>query len=111
MQELKEEFLISNLQKENKELQEQIVVLKKLIEKDISFEELICLKQIEILHNRSIQRELSLEEVKKLDLLIKNLRLIKEQSTENLATPRYRDVKESDLVAIATTQSESQDIS
>lgn len=77
--------------------------VKELTEiKNITPEELICVEQINILQNRSAQRELSLEEVKKLDYLIKNLRLIKEQSTANLASATYRDVTEEDLVAIAS---------
>ena len=74
--------------------------------KQLTPEELICIQQIRILQNRSDQRELSLEEVKKLDYLIKNLRLIKDESTQNLASTSYRDVTEEDLVAIAS-QSEN----
>lgn len=44
-------------------------------------EEALIEGQIEILQNRAINFELTLEDVKKLDLLIKNKRLVKEQST------------------------------
>lgn len=103
--------LITNLERENTALKKQVQELKhQLAQQSLGHlttpEELVCIEQIEVLRNRSAQRELSLEEVKKLDLLIKNLRLIKEQSTENVATAGWRDVSEDALVAIAS-QSES----
>lgn len=99
--------LVSNLERENKVLHKQVQELKhQLAQRTLGHhmtpEELVCIEQIGILHNRSSQRELSLEEVKKLDLLIKNLRLIKEQSTENVANAQWRDVSEDALVAIAS---------
>lgn len=99
---IKEE--LEALRKENEELKKAVARFASLNE-TVTPEELICIEQIRILQNRSNQRELSLEEVKKLDYLIKNLRLIKERSTQNLSVP-FRDVTEADLVAIAT-QSES----
>lgn len=94
------ESQIKKLKIDNEQLSRRVAELSTL--KSVSPEELICVEQIQILQNRSAQRELSLEEVKKLDYLIKNLRLIKDQSTENLATPKYREVTEADLVAIAS---------
>lgn len=91
---------IRQLKIDNEQLSRRVKELSEI--KSVSPEELICVEQIRILQNRSAQRELSLEEVKKLDYLIKNLRLIKEQSTENLASTVYRDVTEDDLVAIAS---------
>ena len=46
-----------------------------------SNEELICEKQILLLKDQSIIRELTLEEVKKMDLLVKNLNLTRGKST------------------------------
>lgn len=54
----------------------------------VSPEETICDIQINILKNTSMQGELTLEEIKKLDLLIKNKRLAKEQSTTILASSK-----------------------
>lgn len=99
--------LVVNLERENKDLKKQVEQLKNQLAQQtlghhVTPEEIVCIEQIEVLRNRSAQRELSLEEVKKLDLLIKNLRLIKEQSTENVSSPKWRDVSEDALVAIAS---------
>lgn len=77
--------LIVSLKRENEELKEKIKHLEQLLLKgphQISSEELICMEQIETLKANSAKRELTLEEIKKLDLLVKNLRLIREQSTQ-----------------------------
>lgn len=97
--------LIEKLLNENKVLKEKLSQLEGVFTNPTP-EEIICTQQIDILRKVSQHRELSLDEVKRLDLLIKNLRLIKEQSTENVATPKFREVTEADLVAIASTQSE-----
>ena len=67
---------------------------------DDNNEEFICVEQIRILKDRSQSRELDINDVKKLDLLIKNLRLIRSQPTENTNTT-IRDVSEVDLLAAA----------
>lgn len=67
---------------------------------DDNNEEFICVEQIRILKDRSQSRELDINDVKKLDLLIKNLRLIRSQPTENNNTT-IRDVSEVDLLAAA----------
>lgn len=72
-----------------------------LLKNNMDDEEIICVKQIQILKEKSATRELDINEVKKLDLLIKNLRLIRSQSTETPDVP-YRDVSEGDLLAIAS---------
>lgn len=77
--------LIVALKRENDELREKVKHLEELLLKgphQISAEELICMEQIEVIKANSAKRELTLEEVKKLDLLVKNLRLIREQSTQ-----------------------------
>lgn len=72
----------------------------------ISNEELICIKQIELLSKFAQTRELSLDEVKKLDLLNKNLRLIRGQTgnddrnKEKEAIP----IEMKDLIAIASSK-------
>jgi esterase/lipase len=63
-------------------------------------EEFICVEQIKILKERSQTRELDINDVKKLDLLIKNIRLIRSQPTENSSTT-VRDVSETDLLLAA----------
>lgn len=110
IQDMSEGVALSRLESENEMLKEKVVALEKMLADsstskllglDVAPEELICLEQIKLIENTSRARELTLDEVKKLDLLIKNLRLIKNQSTENL-NPSYRDVSEAELVAIAT---------
>jgi hypothetical protein len=104
---------IETLQKENKELREQLYILQKNIGSQsnalspVSSEELVCIQQISILHSKSAMRELSLEEVKKLDLLIKNVRLIRQQATEVIETQNLSNLSEEDLVRIATTSEEN----
>ena len=67
-------------------------------------EEMICIEQIDLLKQKSSSRELSLDEVKRLDLLVKNLRLIREQSTEVINTTDYKNLGEAELVAIASSR-------
>ena len=109
----KQQILIEKLLIENNKLKASLTHLEttvkqvggdKVIATDMSAEELICIEQINILRTRSSQRELNLDEIKRLDILIKNLRLIREKSTEVIDTKRYRDVSEVDLVAIATRE-------
>lgn len=71
-----------------------------LSSKDNNDEEFICVEQIKILKERSQTRELDINDVKKLDLLIKNIRLIRSQPTENSNTT-VRDVSETDLLLAA----------
>lgn len=111
----KQQELIENLIEQNKSLTEKIKHLETLllnrpsaVKIEISSEELICMEQIDILRSKSSSRELSLDEVKRLDLLVKNLRLIREESTEVINTTGYStDVSEDTLVAIATNRRES----
>lgn len=115
IQDMSEGVALSRLESENEMLKEKVVALEKMLADsstskllglDVAPEELICLEQIKLIENTSRARELTLDEVKKLDLLIKNLRLIKNQSTENL-NPSYRDVSEAELVAIATKKNDN----
>lgn len=98
--------LIESLQKENAILKQKNAQLEHLLVQrtptlvqELSPEEVICIQQIDKLHTASQTRELSLEEVKRLDLLVKNLKLIREEST--IVVNNNRDsLKEHELVAI-----------
>ena len=100
--------------RENKELKEKAAHLEKLLSAlpkgniiiDVTPEELICIEQIEMLKKKSTMRELDLDEVKRFDILNKNLRLIREKATEVIESQGYRNVSEVDLVAIATGPTE-----
>jgi hypothetical protein len=97
------------LEDENKALRERVMELESsLLHSAIRPEELICIEQIELLKQKSTGRELTLDEVRRLDILIKNLRLIQGQSTEATEHKDYRNVKEADLVAIARTKEDDQ---
>ena len=103
-QELLEKYI-----KENNELKKQLEHSSEIIKQvgspllvgNDNAEELICVEQIQILKERSKTRELDINDVKKLDLLIKNLRLIRSQPTDNINTTA-RDVSEEDLLVIAS---------
>lgn len=109
---MKEEYanaqytLIQKLKKENNILVEKVAHLEGMLQSRVipqalplSDEEIICIEQLNILKSLSTKRELSLDEVKRLDLLIKNLRLIREQSTQTIDSIDYSNMKEADLVA------------
>jgi hypothetical protein len=94
--------LIAKLVQEKDFLLEKIAKLEKsssVVTLGISAEEHICIEQLNILKQRSDTRELNLEEVKRLDLLIKNLRLIREQST-NIVNTVAENESDSYLLAI-----------
>lgn len=64
-------------------------------------EEIVCLEQIKYLKDRSEQRELDVNDIKKFDLLVKNLRLIRSQATEVFDTSA-KDLTAEELIGIAT---------
>lgn len=84
-------LVITELKNEAKLLKEEIAHLKTLltstttlieqskepIKVEVSSEQAICEIQIEKLRTKAVERELTLEETKRLDLLVKNLYLIK----------------------------------
>ena len=57
-----------------------------------------------MLRSKSIGRELTLEEVKKLDLLNKNLRLAREQATSVIDTIEYQSMSAEELEQIASQE-------
>jgi vacuolar-type H+-ATPase subunit I/STV1 len=69
-------------------------------------EENICIQQIDRLEKLSNERQLTLEEVKRLDLLVKNLKLIREESTIVVNSQKSDNLKEEDLVAIIRAERE-----
>lgn len=111
----KQQDLLEKFIRENEELKKQIAHANEIIKtmgaplalSRENEEELICIEQIKILKERSRSRELDINDVKKLDLLIKNLRLIRSQPTDNI-NASYRDVSEEELLAIATGKSEKE---
>jgi hypothetical protein len=106
----KQQELLEKFMRECEQLKKQLEHANDLLKNNPSLiigghgneEELICVEQIGILKERSKTRELDINDVKKLDLLIKNLRLIRSQPTENTTNVDFRDVSEVDLVAAAT---------
>ena len=91
---------IKELQKKNYSL--EVMLMSKFNESMIAKltpEEEICIIQIERLQKLSNERALVLDEVKRLDLLVKNLKLIREESTIIL-NKNSDTLKEEDLVAI-----------
>lgn len=98
--------IIEKLQAENTMLKEKLSNAQSLptipnFGGRVSSEEMICIEQIEILKNKSVGRELTLEEVKKLDLLNKNLRLAREQATQVIDTMDYQSMSTEELEQLA----------
>lgn len=99
--------LIENLVSENKLLKEKNEYLEQALQNYVqksmrlSPEEMICIEQIDLLKTKSRNRELTLEETKRLDILVRSLKLIREESTVIVSHSDPSGVKESELVAIA----------
>lgn len=84
------------LQKENHQLKEEIDHLKQLLASSsplitsptvkitVPTEQLICEIQINMLQDKAKDRELTLEETKRLEILIKSLYLIKDKAQEEI---------------------------
>lgn len=76
----------------------------------VSKEQALIEAQIEILHNRALQKELSLDETKKLDLLVKNLRLIKiEQPAIPVKSVKLPEINEANLIRLASISTKNDD--
>lgn len=102
-----------SLQKENSDLKLIVVHNNKdkiitpgAIKIEVTPEETIIAQQIAHLQNSSQQRELTLEEVKKLDLYIKNYNLIRSQPTTIVADSRNLNIPDNRLLEIATSEPE-----
>lgn len=70
----------------------------------ISAEEEIAQLQLERLRQAAQNRVLTLEETRMFDLLVKNKRLVLDESTINLGKNQYRDVSNADLLQLAATE-------
>src|ERR1700676_4643962 len=82
-------------------LRQNVPVIKK--EKDkisvvVSAEEEVAALQLERLRQAAQNRTLTLEEVRMFDLLVKNKRLVLDESTINLGKNQYRDVEDAELL-------------
>ncbi len=105
--------LIENLLNEIKSLKEKASHLENLMKSNfkptqaLSDEEVICIEQIGILKQKSSGRILTLEETKQLDLLVRSLKLIREESTIIINHSDPSGMKESELVAIAQGPTEN----
>lgn len=107
-------LLVQSLKEENELLKAKVASLERKLQSSVSQlavpltdEEVICMEQINVLKSKSANRELSLDEVKRLDLLIKNLRLIRQQSTQVIESVDYTSMKEADLVAALNPPTET----
>lgn len=68
-------------------------------------EEALCLSQINILEERGRDKELTLEETKKLDLFIKNLHMIRGSQPKTIKAERPKSLlSNADLVTLAKAQ-------
>lgn len=87
---IKQHSTLSTLIEKNKQLEEQVAHLKEMLTEAMPListekiivtpEEALIDQQIKILNDRSLGRELTLEDIKKLDLLIKNKNILKEET-------------------------------
>lgn len=110
----KQQELLEKYINENKKLQEKLDHCEKLLKSNSHLlvnntndEEIICVQQIEILRKRSMEKELDINDVKKLDILIKNLNLIRSKPTDVIDVSS-RDVSQEELLAIATGQNKTE---
>jgi hypothetical protein len=110
---------ITALMTKNAQLEQEVAHLKKMLVESVPLlpqenpvskiiltpEEAVIESQIQIIQDRSYGQELTLEDVKKLDLLIKNKRLVKEQSTTIQGESKKVDKKQlshAELILIAS---------
>lgn len=98
---------IKNLEFKNHQLENMLMTkFNKDLITELTPEESICIQQIDRLEKISIERALTLDEVKRLDLLVKNLKLIREESTI-IVNQKPDGLKEADLVAIVRSDTTS----
>ncbi len=77
--------------------------------KTVSPEEEIAQLQLERLRQAAQARTLTLEETRMFDLLVKNKRLVLDESTINLGKNQYRDVADADLLKLASSEAKTTD--
>ncbi len=70
-------------------------------------EELICIEQIKKLKEQSRNRELTLDEVKKLDLLHKNLKIKRDNSIIDIKPTKQKSLSSDKLLAIVAKKSDT----
>lgn len=75
----------------------------------ISAEEEIAQLQLERLRQAAKNRTLTLEETRMFDLLVKNKRLVLDESTINLGKNQYRDVADTELLKLAAADVKATD--
>lgn len=92
------------LKEKNKHL-ENLLLEKSSLALPLTPEENICLQQINRLEIVSNERQLTLEEVKRLDLLVKNLKLIREGNTLIVESKKPKLSPEELIALVASEQS------
>lgn len=116
---VKQHETILSLTNENKRLIEEVEHLKTLLVASapilnpttrviLTPEEALIEQQIELIQNRSYNAELTLEDVKKLDLLLKNKKLSKEQNVSLQGESKKVDKKNytnAELILLASSKS------
>lgn len=98
------------LLEENKRLQQEINTLtsskQSKLKIDYSDEEIIAHMQLERLRMKAMEQELTLEEIKKYDLLVKNKRLSEDKSTINADYKKLpENIDDESLIQIAASAS------
>lgn len=99
---------IKILEQDNNDLKRQVQALSKMVPADsimnVSDEQFICETEIRRLRDIAISRPLNLEETKKLDILMKNLKSIKDSIKENvIEIKNAMDVSLNDLIEMANS--------
>lgn len=113
------DMLLKDANKKNEQIKhleslvaQNVPVIKKESQKlsiAVSPEEEIAQVQLERLRQAAKIRILTLEETRMFDLLVKNKRLVLDESTINLGKNQYRDVADADLLKIAAAEARPSD--
>ena len=108
--------VINTLTAENEQLKAENTHLKQLLSSipkggtinnfPISEEELICIEQISKLKDSSEKRELTLDEIKKLDLLHKNLKMIRDNVVIDVKPSKQKSLSSDKLLSIIAKKPE-----
>lgn len=114
---------VDKLLKDGNQKNEQIKHLESLVSQNVPVikhenqklsiavmpEEEIAQIQLERLRQSAKVRPLTLEEVRMFDLLVKNKRLVLDESTINLGKNQYRDVADAELLKLAAAEVKASD--